>query len=96
MNASQAKMEKRAKLARLHQAWTNSAIDRATDKITKHVEKGRCELDLKFPPRRPDDETSRAVAERFVAIMEAPPYDYTVNMTQRVQHIGVICEIIWA
>jgi len=76
--------------------WTNKAINRAADKIRIYTEKGftSCELDLKYPPRNPDDDTSAEVAEGIVVHFES--IGYSCQLIQRVNHIGAICRIKWS
>ena len=77
-------------------AWSDKAIHRAAEKIRVYTEKGKkeCELDLKYPPRNPDDETSVAVAELFVQHFEAK--GFSVQLIQRVDHLGAICVVKWS
>ena len=78
------------------QAWASKAINRAAEKIRIYTEKGKstCELDLKYPPRNPDDDTSAEVAELLVKHFEAKRY--CVQMIQKVNHLGAICIVKWS
>lgn len=78
------------------EAWSAKAVNRAAEKIRNYTAKGKqeCELDLKYPPRNPNDETSLAVAELFVKHFEAD--GYAVQLIQRVNHTGAICLVKWS
>jgi len=76
--------------------WARKAIKRANDKIALYTTQGKneCELDLKYPPRNPDDKTSVRVAEIVVIHFESN--GYACQLVQRVNHLGAICRIKWA
>jgi hypothetical protein len=76
--------------------WSTRAINRAAEKIRIYTDKGKkeCELDLKYPPRNPDDDISCEVAEILVVHFEA--IGYSCQMIQRVNHNGAICRIKWS
>jgi len=94
MNADKAKIKKQAATAELYAEWTRRAIKRAEKKIEKHIAKGYCELDLKFPPSNPDDDTSEEVAHRLKKHL-ASENGYRIVLHQRVNHLGVIVKIHW-
>lgn len=93
------KQQAKQQTAREHeiniQTWTDKAVSRAAEKIRIYTGKGKseCELDLKYPPKNPDDQTSMEVAERFVAHFEGR--GYSVQLIQRVNHLGAICRVKW-
>jgi hypothetical protein len=78
------------------QAWSAKAINRATEKIRVCTGWGKkeCELDLKYPPRNPDDATSSEVAELLLSHFGAK--GYSVQMVDRTDHLGAICRIKWS
>jgi len=78
------------------ETWSSKAINRAAEKVRIYTEKGKteCELDLKYPPRNPDDNTSAEVAENLVKHFEA--IGYSVQLIQRTNHIGAICRVKWS
>jgi len=76
--------------------WAKKAIRRANGKIALYTAQGKneCELDFKYPPRNPDDNTSAEVAEIVVSHFEHK--GYSCQLVQRVNHLGAICRIKWA
>jgi len=95
MNAEQAKIKKQTATAELYAEWTRRVINRAEDKIEKHVADGHCELDLKFPPSKPNDDTSQEVAHRLRTHL-ASQDGYDVVLHQKKGHLGVIVKISWS
>ena len=94
MNSSQAKTEKRSASARMYDAWHCKAMIRAQDKIRKYTALGKdqCEIDLKFPTKKPDDHISLKVAERLCKDLQVNQ-GFTTRIISRIHHIGAIVRI---
>ena len=96
MNADQAKIGGiKAEESQLCE-WATKVLDRANKKIQIYSARGKdnCELDLKFPPRKPNDKTSEAVAKRVKSIL-ANERNFDVRIVQRINHDGAIIRILW-
>jgi hypothetical protein len=95
MDKNQARQQANAAKEADLQKWVGRSYNRAMEKIKTRTFKGEtsCEIDLKFPPRNPDDKTSYEVAEKLVTILEQ--LKYSVQAVQRTNHTGAICRISW-
>jgi len=96
MNADKAKIVQDEALKRTLEDWSLKALRRAEKKICSYAMEGafECEIDLKFPPSKPNDKTSEKVAKRLKKIL-ADERGFDVRIIQRVNHDGAICRIIW-
>jgi hypothetical protein len=96
MNANEAKALREKEHSANINAWAVRAIARADEKIRLYAAKGKgsCDVDLKFPPDRPNDETSEEVATEVKRIL-AEERGFTVRIRQKINHDGAILEIIW-
>jgi len=96
MNADKAKKIQEQAFEEILKGWTTKALARAEQKIFAYSKnsKSECEIDLKFPPDKPNDKTSEKVAKRLKKIL-ADELGFDVRIIQRVNHNGAICQIIW-
>ena len=96
MNAKEAKELREKEHEANIVAWSVRALARVDEKVRVYAGKGlnSCEVDLKFPPDRPDDETSEEVAKAVKTVL-TDERGFTVRIRQKIGHDGAVLEIIW-